>query len=60
MKVRCDYEIEQWGGKSYVVSLHTGSYCLFLTKLYTTKAAALRALKRLAKRLNIELGEEIG
>lgn len=58
-KVRCDYEIWKRSDEYHEGTLQTDYFAINLRSVYKTKASALRALKRLATKLNIELGREI-
>lgn len=59
MKVRCDYKLGRGCFDAWIVWIDTDTFYLQLNKDYKTKAGAIKALKRLAKKLNIELGKEL-
>lgn len=59
-KVRCDYKIEENHKGEYDVWISTEDFYLEPNKTYKTRVGAIKALKRLATKLNIELGEEVG
>ncbi len=62
-KVKIDYVIHKSNGDEWWIDLfvlNCKTVNMEIVNGWSTRASALRALKRLAKRLNVELGREIG
>lgn len=59
-KIRCrHYIVEHYEGNKYRAVIQCKEFVIWVEKFYVKKGNAFKSARRLARKLNIELGEEI-